>query len=147
MHPRAIRRRGSGFSGRVAAAALIIYLGLVLPAAAANRSTQVRVLAIRSIGTSSQLARSDTPRSWQRTKHFSAARRLSWRSMMRRMDLSSDGESRKNQRPPSLLVADLAGLISRSAMIDDCLIRPVRSFYCLQEHIRERAPPILENPI
>ena len=66
---------------------------------------------------------------------------------MRRMDLSGDGGRKKNQAAPPLLDLDLDVLIPRNAAIGDASIPLVHGFYCLHEHIRERATPILENQI
>jgi hypothetical protein len=146
MHPRAISRRGIGFGGRVAAAACIIYLGLVFPAMAANRIAPVRVSAIDSARPSSQLLRKDTRGSRQKTKHFPAARRISRRSIVRRTDLSVDDRSR-NQTTLQFCIVDLDAVTLRVPEVTRRLRIRLRSFYCLQEHIRERAPPISENQI
>ena len=146
MHPRAIGRRGIGLGGRVAAAACIIYFGLVFQATAANRIALVRGSAIDSMGISSRLSPNNTPRSRQKTKHFPTARRISGRPTMRRIDLSVDDRSR-NQNTLQFCIVDLDAVTLRVPEVTRTLRIRLRSFYCLQEHIRERAPPILENQI
>jgi hypothetical protein len=147
MHLRAIGRRGIGLGGRVAAVACIIYLGLGRPGTATNQTAPRYVSAIDSTERSSQLSGNDTQGPGRKVKHFPAARRISRRSIMRRIDLNDDGGSRRNQTTPTIVIVDLDWQIRRSGTMIATLVRPMPSFYCLLEQIRERARPISENQI
>jgi hypothetical protein len=66
---------------------------------------------------------------------------------MRRIDLNDDDGSRRNQTTPTIVIVDLDRRIRRSGTMIAAFVRPMPSFYCLLEQIRERAPPISENQI
>ena len=147
MYPRAIGLRGVGFGGRIAAAACIIYFGLVSPAAAANRVPPVSATVLQAKGSASRFLPDDSRNAPQKAKHFPAARRISRRAAVRSIDLSSDRRCRESGSTPLLSVVDLVAFNSRTATTISRPIRPVQSSYCLQEHIRESARPISENKI
>jgi hypothetical protein len=58
-------------------------------------------------------------------------------------DLSADTSTRNYQNTQLFSVTDLDAITLRAPRIVPILLFPVSCFYCLHEHIRERAPPTL----
>lgn len=58
-------------------------------------------------------------------------------------DLSADLSTRDDQDTPHFSVTGLDAVTLRTPRIVPILLFPVHCFYCLHEHIRERAPPSL----
>jgi hypothetical protein len=143
MYPRAIGLRGVGFGGRIAAASCVIYFGLVFSARAIDRVPPVSTTVLEAKASASRFLPDDS----RKAKHFPAARRISRRATLRPTDLSGDSRCRESGSAPLLFVVDLVVFNSRTVTTIGRPVRPVQSSYCLQEQIRERAPPILENPI
>ena len=59
-------------------------------------------------------------------------------------DLGADTSTRNDQDTPLFSVTGLDAVTLRTPRIVPILLFPVHCFYCLHEHIRERAPPIPE---
>jgi hypothetical protein len=57
-------------------------------------------------------------------------------------DLSADASTRSDQDTPLFSITGLDAVTLRTSGIVPILLFPVHCFYCLHEHIRERAPPI-----
>ena len=57
-------------------------------------------------------------------------------------DFSADNPMRTDQDTPHFSVTGLDAVTLRTSGIVPILLFPVHCFYCLHEHIRERAPPI-----
>jgi hypothetical protein len=59
-------------------------------------------------------------------------------------DFSADPSTCNDRDTPLFSVTGLDAVALRTARIVPILLVPVHCFYCLHEHIRERAPPCLE---
>jgi hypothetical protein len=57
-------------------------------------------------------------------------------------DLSADTSTRNDQDTPLFSVTGVDAVTLRTPRIVPILLVPVHCFYCLHEHIRERAPPV-----
>jgi hypothetical protein len=143
MYASAMTLRGIGLGGRFAVAACAIYIGSIfLVAAEANTASSDRT--IEAANGICAVSQDDTGQPWQNDSDFPDSTTDIDDTDDVTLDLTAD-DWRTDPDMPHLFVIDLEAITLRLPEIIRTRRASVRCFYCLYEHIRERAPPSLNS--
>lgn len=141
MYSSAMRLRRVGFMCRLAVAACLIYIGLIVSLVA----NPINGMLDRAMGEAARFcafSHNDAPAPFQDVDNVLTSITDIDDTDDAPLDLGCDNN---DQTLSQLCIVDLDAVTLRTPEVIRILRVPVRCFYCLHEHLRERGPPTLSS--